>query len=181
MTAITLQDHLAQRTGPKIEVDVPAAKQYFSHIAGQRYVFQDGYEVYFLGKPGRGILELRTDLGWVDKEGRFHPYYTELDAIIGRQPNIFVDDNVAGFGIEDASSILPTPVSEMEVLTANRLLMQSGFNIAEQVDNVTKPDVDIQRAMSIATTAADANQINPIDAARAAATVRLAARSQQSA
>jgi len=153
-------------------------KTYYSRTAGMRFIFPDGFEVYFLGTTGRAILELDARLGWYQiKDGKeiFMAYYKELDKIIGRQAQIFVDDNNPQLEVTpDGALLVVPPVSEKQLLDSNASMQH--LNIKESQDNALQPDQDIMAALRAETGRVDAQLISPQDQALAAARARIAAR-----
>lgn len=83
--AVELKKELAE-TAPVAEVAVPSeTKRYFAKVASSRFIFSDGVEVFF--HYGR------LDIGPETYPNMWIAYQRELDAILGKNPMIFVTND----------------------------------------------------------------------------------------
>lgn len=115
-------------------------KRYYARVAGSRFCFDDGSEIYFLhGFADVAILE----------------HQKELDAIIGKNPNIYLPDKLP----EALPEVKQNALSEAELTSAERALAGVTGKTAQDIgpvsDQAGKPsdpnastvDADLQAAV----------------------------------
>ena len=108
--AVELRKTLAVNK-PADEKPAPTkSKRYFAKVASSRFIFSDGVEVFF--HYGR------LDIGPETHPDMWQAYQKELDAILGKNPMIFVDNNQ----IEKQPEVKQNAKSEAEVAAGDSAL-----------------------------------------------------------
>lgn len=115
-------------------------KRYYARVSGSRFCHDDGTETYFLhGFADVSVLE----------------HQKELDAIIGKNPNIYLPDKLP----EALPEVKQNALSEAELTAAERALAGVTGNTAQEMGpvgdqagklsdaNASTVDADLQRAV----------------------------------
>ena len=138
------------------------SKIYKSRIPGQRFICVDGTEINFSARSanGTGVVEVSNP-----------EHIAELDAIIGRQSQIFVE----------LAQVPTDPVVEVQINTKSDVMKMEGA-ITNSANAVVKQEINdgsidqvLAASMAAATQAADAALAQSVQTAQSQAAERLAA------
>jgi hypothetical protein len=133
----TAQQNQAQKPQQAEEIAVvQGEKTYYARVANSKFIFSDGQEAYFAhGKlvisektaPGIYRCENKNSSHW-DKNGqlKWKVYQSELDEILGRNPNIYVPDDLS---LEDLPKPAQNAKSESEIAAGERQMNNAGNQV----------------------------------------------------